>query len=896
MENTSESGSHIRLLVENSKVSVVPGGSLTFPTSVVNQAQETDYIELSIIGIPSSWISVPSMVIRLLPGEQRTLSFTIEPPSPPQVQLGKYPFTLRAISQGKLSSSVEIVCELTVASIQVSGRISLLLESSQFSVSPGNEVDVKMVLINQGTVEDYLSISVEGIPAGWITTPSPLNRLGPNDHREVILTILPPRKSQTRAGRHSFKIVVKSRETPSQVTEADCTLTVGAFSNFTSMMTPQRVGAGQTGLISISNLGNVRQAYLIEFNSPDGELLIRTHQPNQLSVPAGETAMIRFSASLQRVSWFGGAISHPFSCEVRASNDETEMHNGEVISKGVVPVWLLPLSLLVCLIMVCLVIAYWGFSRDGSATNATETTVFVQTAAVTQTVNAVLTSQALMGEEDTDRDGLVNREETLYGTDPLRPDSDADGLLDGEEVQTYGTDPLRADMDEDGLSDDREIRIYQTDPRDVDTDDDELTDGQELLRYSTDPLIKDMDGDGLIDGEEVLRRQTDPKNPDSDSDLSGDGEEIQIGTDPRNPDSDGDRLLDGQESMPCPNPLIPDTDGDGLVDGADLSPCDRANPALTATAEAVLNPVLQTFPPPTATSSSPIEPNLPPSDYSSTATDQPKPPISGLVVFVSNRDGNYDIYSSNLIGVANRVTFDPNNDTQPALSPDGTRIAFTSNRDGNNEIYLMSISGGDLVNLTKHPADDQYPTWAPDGRWIAFTTNRDGNQEIYKVRVDGSELQNLSENPANDLQPTWFTDKGLFVATGEWIAFASDRDGNQEIYLMNKNGSDQRNLTKNPANDFSPAGMPGGDEIAFTSDRDGHQEIYLIDVDGNLYGSLTRHPAQDHYPNWSSDAGWIVFVSNRSGNWEVYLLKRDGSNTLINFSANLAEDNYPDWK
>jgi TolB protein len=64
------------------------------------------------------------------------------------------------------------------------------------------------------------------------------------------------------------------------------------------------------------------------------------------------------------------------------------------------------------------------------------------------------------------------------------------------------------------------------------------------------------------------------------------------------------------------------------------------------------------------------------------------------------------------------------------------------------------------------------------------------HQEIYKIRVDGSELQNLSENIANDFQLTWFTDKGLFVATGEWIAFTSDRDGNQEIYLMNKNGSD----------------------------------------------------------------------------------------------------------
>jgi hypothetical protein len=94
-----------------------------------------------------------------------------------------YPFSLRAISQNDQSPDVQLDCQLIVATVHVLGRISLLLESSQIYVSSGNETDVKMTLINYGSVKDFLSFSVEGIPAAWITTPSPINRLGPNDQR-----------------------------------------------------------------------------------------------------------------------------------------------------------------------------------------------------------------------------------------------------------------------------------------------------------------------------------------------------------------------------------------------------------------------------------------------------------------------------------------------------------------------------------------------------------------------------------------------------------------------------------------------------------------------------------------------------------------------------------------
>jgi len=179
-------------------------------------------------------------------------------------------------------------------------------------------------------------------------------------------------------------------------------------------------------------------------------------------------------------------------------------------------------------------------------------------------------------------------------TDPLDPDSDGDGLSDGEEDSngdgaveyTLGgtgdpgvgeTDPNIADTDGDGLDDGEEVLVEDTDPLDTDTDDGGVPDGQEVLD-GTDPLDPsddvpgdvDSDGDGLTDAEEDLLG-TDPLDPDSDDDGLDDGEEIDLGTDPLDSDSDDDGLLDGTEVNDTEtDPTNPDTDGGGIGDGDEV--------------------------------------------------------------------------------------------------------------------------------------------------------------------------------------------------------------------------------------------------------------------------------------------------------------------------------------
>jgi Tol biopolymer transport system component len=91
----------------------------------------------------------------------------------------------------------------------------------------------------------------------------------------------------------------------------------------------------------------------------------------------------------------------------------------------------------------------------------------------------------------------------------------------------------------------------------------------------------------------------------------------------------------------------------------------------------------------------------------------------------------------------------------PAVSPDGKKIAFVSNRDGNYEIYVMDADGTNLQRVTTDEGSDEYPAWSPDGQWIAFASDRDGDFEIFIIRPDGTGLGQLTDNTARDIDPSW---------------------------------------------------------------------------------------------------------------------------------------------
>ena len=135
------------------------------------------------------------------------------------------------------------------------------------------------------------------------------------------------------------------------------------------------------------------------------------------------------------------------------------------------------------------------------------------------------------------------------------------------------------------------------------------------------------------------------------------------------------------------------------------------------------------------------------------------------------------------------------------FSPDGELIVFTSERDGNKNIYLSNISGTEVEQLTNHESNDFEPTFSPDGELIIFTSERDGNKEIYSIDMRSKRIKNLTNNRGDDWNPRFYPD-------GQKIIFQSSRDNNWEIYMMNLNGSKQTNLTNHPSTDYSFTVLP----------------------------------------------------------------------------------------
>ena len=153
---------------------------------------------------------------------------------------------------------------------------------------------------------------------------------------------------------------------------------------------------------------------------------------------------------------------------------------------------------------------------------------------------------------------------------------------------------------------------------------------------------------------------------------------------------------------------------------------------------------------------------------------------------------------------------------------------------------------------------------------IAFVSEKDDIPDIYVMNADGQNPQQLTKNRRAST-PSWSPD-------GERIAFASDR-GDFEIYVMNANGGNPRKITINRNNDWAPSWSPDSKHIAFASDRDGNDEIYVMDADGGNPRNLTKDRHDDRVPSWSPDGKHIVFSSFRDGAWaDIYVININSAN------------------
>ena len=203
-------------------------------------------------------------------------------------------------------------------------------------------------------------------------------------------------------------------------------------------------------------------------------------------------------------------------------------------------------------------------------------------------------------------------------------------------------------------------------------------------------------------------------------------------------------------------------------------------------------------------------------------------PLDRFDIFTVNRDGtdmrrltNYDAYTAEAV-----------------LSPNGKSIVFTSLKDGDLDIYTMNVDGTNVKRLTSTPGYDGGPWWSPDGTKIVYRAH----------------------HPKDTVELRQYTDL---------LAQRMIRPSKVELFVMNADGSDNRQITTLGGANFGPSWTPDGKRIIFSSNhvnpRSGNFDLYLVDLDGRNLEQVTRSPVFDGFPMFSPDGKKLIWATNRFG-------------------------------
>ncbi len=176
---------------------------------------------------------------------------------------------------------------------------------------------------------------------------------------------------------------------------------------------------------------------------------------------------------------------------------------------------------------------------------------------------------------------------------------------------------------------------------------------------------------------------------------------------------------------------------------------------------------------------------------------------------------------------------------------------------------------------------------------IAFASNRSGNFEIYLLNPRTLTVSNITQHPAQDMAPA-IGPRGL-------LAWASDRTGNWEIFVGDIYGRNVRRLTNHSALDFHPTWSADGTRVAFASDRESpdglptyDMDIFSINVNRTGLIQMTDAPTQEHHPAWSYDSRKIAYTSDAGGARSIWVMNADGGNPT-RMTEPTSSELFPAW-
>lgn len=218
-------------------------------------------------------------------------------------------------------------------------------------------------------------------------------------------------------------------------------------------------------------------------------------------------------------------------------------------------------------------------------------------------------------------------------------------------------------------------------------------------------------------------------------------------------------------------------------------------------------------------------------------------------------------------------------DGYPMLSPDGSKIVFTSNRTGIYQIYLCDYDGSNIIQLT-NKGSNETPVWSPDGSKIVFTSERDNDTEIYIMNADGKVQMRLTNQLGDDSHPKFLPDGKRII----WCSARTTPDLSVawtyqflEIFSMDIDGNNVKQITSNETISTYPSISPDGKKIVyrellkepgFNWSLDSirfNSEVFVMNSDGSNPINISKDKAYDGWPLWMPDSKTVIFTSNRGG-------------------------------
>jgi Tol biopolymer transport system component len=201
----------------------------------------------------------------------------------------------------------------------------------------------------------------------------------------------------------------------------------------------------------------------------------------------------------------------------------------------------------------------------------------------------------------------------------------------------------------------------------------------------------------------------------------------------------------------------------------------------------------------------------------------------------------------------------------PRLSTDGKRILYQSNRTGTWQLHIMDIATKQQTRITNDTFNNNLVEWSADNEWIAFVSDRDGNEEIYRMKVDGSGVERLTDDPARDIHP-------YFSPDGNRVLFNSTRgNGSLDVYRLTLMDRELERITTSGMEETCARYSPDMAHIVLLQNDEQSDDIMLMDVRDGSVKNISGTPAiTDGWPMFSADGQWVYYSTMATGQHSIH--------------------------